>query len=206
MNPKTAPNALQFANAQYAAFGLGNWKKQMWMIPSGQGKSRTLAMIALILILTNATTKVHIVCGSKHGKNRDQRQFACWWELNGITSVEYHADLDFEIKPTDVILIDEADQVILHDHAKFEKKVKGNRCICVTATPYDGNEKGVQREILDNSKFKFINGWPKDVPLPNSANVFCIEPLTLSPDAELIEHIQKELKDYAVLLYCSKEL
>jgi hypothetical protein len=61
-----APNELQFANAQYAAFALASWRRQMWMIPSGQGKSRTLATIALILLLTNATTKVRIVFDSEH--------------------------------------------------------------------------------------------------------------------------------------------
>jgi len=30
-----APNQLQFANAQYAAFGLKNWTKQLWSVPSG---------------------------------------------------------------------------------------------------------------------------------------------------------------------------
>ena len=65
-----APNALQFANAQYAAFGLVHWKRQMWSIPSGQGKSRTLAMIALILLLTCAT-KVHLVCDTEHFMKRD---------------------------------------------------------------------------------------------------------------------------------------
>jgi hypothetical protein len=51
----------------------------MWSIPSGQGKSRTLAMIALILLLINATTKVHLVFDSEHFMKRDQREFACWW-------------------------------------------------------------------------------------------------------------------------------
>ena len=81
----------------------------MWMILSGQGKSRTLAMIALILLLTNSTTKVHLVFDSEHFMKRDQREFACWWNMHGITTVEYHVGLDFDVKPTDVILIDEAD-------------------------------------------------------------------------------------------------
>ena len=130
----------------------------MWMIPSGQGKSRTLAMIALILLLTNATTKVHIVFDFEHFMKRDKREFSSWWQMNGIANVEYHTGLDFDLKATDVILIDEADQVILSDHAKFEKKVRSNRCICVTATPGNENKNGVEREILNKSNFKFING------------------------------------------------
>jgi predicted ATPase len=81
----------------------------MWTIPSGQGKSRTIAMIALILLLTNATTKVHLVFDSEHFMNRDKREFNDWWEMHGITNVEYHVGLYFETKPNDIILIDEAD-------------------------------------------------------------------------------------------------
>jgi hypothetical protein len=89
-----------------------------------------------------------------------------------ITNVEYHIGLDFEVKPSDVILIDESDQVILSNHSKFEKKIKQNRCICVTATP-------------DND-IKFINGWPEGVPLPTSTDISCIQTLPLHPDANLI--------------------
>jgi hypothetical protein len=66
-------------------------------------------MIALILLLTNATTKVHLVFDSEHFMKRDQREFACWWEMHGIANVEYHVRLDFECKSGDIILIDEAD-------------------------------------------------------------------------------------------------
>jgi hypothetical protein len=103
-----------------------------------------------------------------------------------ITNVEYHIGLDFEVKPSDVILIDESDQVILSNHSKFEKKIKQNRCICVTATPDNDNKKGVERETLNSSDFKFINGWPEGVPLPTSTDISCIQTLPLHPDANLI--------------------
>ena len=168
----------------------------MWMIPSGQGKSRTLATIALILLLTNATTKVHLVFDSKHFKERDEREFSDWWELNGISgSVEYHIGLDFDSKPTDIILIDEADEVILSDHAKFEKKVKSSRCICLTATPDNENKNGVERETLNLSGFKFINGWPEGVSLPTSVDVSAIKTLAFAPDTALIKHIMEVLKE-----------
>jgi hypothetical protein len=66
-------------------------------------------MIALILLLTNSANKVHLVFDSGHFMERDMREFADWWKMNGITNVEYHIGLDFDIKPNDVILIDEAD-------------------------------------------------------------------------------------------------
>jgi hypothetical protein len=65
------PNALQFANAQYAAFSLKTYPKQLWCIPSGQGKSRTIVSITLILLLTKSTAKVHLVFDSEHLMKRD---------------------------------------------------------------------------------------------------------------------------------------
>lgn len=178
----------------------------MWMIPSGQGKSRTLAMITLILLLTGATTKVHLVCDTEHFMKRDQREFADWWKMHGlIANVEYHIGLNFETKPGDVILIDEADQVILSNHSQFEKKVKSNRCICMTATPDNENKRGVEREILNSSGFKFINGCPEGVPLPTPADASCLQILALAPDADLIQHTLKVLIERAVLLYCPLE-
>lgn len=122
-----------------------------------------------------------------------------------VVNVEYHIGLDFESKSNDIILIDEADQVILSDHSKFEKKVKSNRCICVTATPDNENKNGVERETLNSSNFKFINGWPEDTPIPSTIDIDCLSTLALTPDSELIKHILKVLEDYPVLLYCSLE-
>jgi hypothetical protein len=52
--------------------------------------------------------------------------------------------------------------------------VKSHRCICVTATPDNENKNGVERETLNKSNFKFINGWPEGIPLPVSADTSCI--------------------------------
>jgi hypothetical protein len=75
----------------------------------------------------------------------------------------------------------------------------------MTATPDNENKNGVERETLNSSDFKFINGWPEGVPLTSSVDVSCIQTLPFAPDAELIQHILKVLQDYAVLLYCSLE-
>jgi hypothetical protein len=44
----------------------------------------------------------------------------------------------------------------------------------VTATPDNENKKGVERETLDSSNFKLINGWPEGVALPSSVDVSCL--------------------------------
>lgn len=87
----------------------------MWSIPSGQGKSRTLATIALILILTRSTTaNIHLVFDSEHLKSRDVKEFLPWFEFQGIVDrLSFHVGLDFECQPGDIILVDEADEIIL---------------------------------------------------------------------------------------------
>lgn len=162
--------------------------------------------MALILLLTNTTTKVHLVFDSERFRKRDHKEFACWWEMHDfINNVEHHTGLDFEVKSGDVILVDESDNIIFSNHAKFVEKVQSNRCICVSATPDNDNKKGVEREILNKSAFKFINGWPECIPLPTAADVSCIQSLPFAPDSKLLQHILNVLKDCSILLYCSLE-
>jgi hypothetical protein len=44
----------------------------------------------------------------------------------------------------------------------------------MTATPDNENKNGVERETLNSSNFKFINGWPEGIPLPSSVDVDCL--------------------------------
>lgn len=190
---RNPPNALQFANAQYASLSLKAYPRQLWCIPSGQGKSRTLAMIALILLLTSSTNKVHLVFDSEHLKNRDKRDFHPWLKLNNRESqVEFHVGLDFICQLGDVILIDEADEIILSNPAKFLEKIQHLKCICLTATPDNDDSRGVEREILGYLGFSFFNGYAD--PVSVSASVSCTETLAFPPDAELIKYILKEIK------------
>jgi hypothetical protein len=48
--------------------------------------------------------------------------------------VTYHVGLDFECGLDDLILIDEADDMIFADPAKFKEKTQHSRIICFTAT------------------------------------------------------------------------
>ena len=207
------PNALQFANAQYAALSLRDRSKQMWCISSGQGKSRVLATIALILLLAGSTTKVHLVFDSIHLMQRDQREFSHWFELNGILSqVEFHVGLDFECQPGEIILVDEADQLVLSNPAMFFIKIQHNKCICLTATPDNEDKLGVEREVLKLMGFSMFNGQPEAVVGASTTNTVSTvselkmnEILQLSPHIELVSYIKEELKDNAVLLYCYQE-
>lgn len=71
------------------------------------------------VVLCAPNFKVHIVFDSEHLMKRDLNEFGRWFTSNNI-SVEFHVGLDFEISnPKDIILIDEADEIILFDPANF---------------------------------------------------------------------------------------
>ena len=92
---------------------------------------------------------------------RDQREFESWWTLNGLeSSVVYHAGLDFDCLANEIILIDEADELILSNPAKFSVKFSHHRCICLTATIDNADKDGVEREVISFLGFKVFSGTP----------------------------------------------
>lgn len=177
---------------------------QLWSIPSGQGKSRILATIALILLLTASTAKVHIVFDSWHLMDRDVKEFLPWFEFQDVAHcLEFHVGLDFVCDTNDIILVDEADDIILSDPAKFQDKNKANRCVCLTATPDNDDKLGVEREVLKHLGFTFLNGQPLGQVPDSSLALNSIESIPFSLDAELTLYIKGRLDEQAVLLYCS---
>ena len=62
--------------------------------------------------------------------------------------MKYHHDLSFTFKATDVILIDEADELLFNSPAAFIGKFKASYCICVTATPYTKSGGSVEEEVI----------------------------------------------------------
>jgi len=66
--------------------------------------------------------------------------------------------LDFECKPGEIILIDEADELILPDPASFSAKIQHSKCICLTATPDNEDKQGMEREVLKLLGFSIFNG------------------------------------------------
>jgi hypothetical protein len=113
--------------------------------------------------------------------------------------------LDFECQSGDIILIDEADEIILSDPAKFKDKIQANRCICLTATPDNADKLGVEREVLKLLGLTFLNGQPLGQVPDSSLALDSLESLPFGPDAELIPYIKGRLDEQAVLLYCSLE-
>ena len=58
----------------------------------------------------------------------------------------YHVGLDaLDCQEGEVIVIDEADELIFGNPAKFAEKIGNNCCICLTATPDDKKANGVEK-------------------------------------------------------------
>lgn len=103
----------------------------------------------MILLLVTATTKVHLVFDSQYLMLRDKKHFASWWLLLGKqNAIEYHVGMDFVCQQGEIILVDEADELIFDDPAKFLHRVQQHYCICLTATPDNQKDRGVEREVL----------------------------------------------------------
>lgn len=88
------PNNRQFALAQYCIGKLYTCQRQLWVVPSGQGKSRIAATAAAIGLMCEMFSKVHMVFENQHLLQRD---FVDYWMMLGYdeTRIEYHIDLDF---------------------------------------------------------------------------------------------------------------
>lgn len=65
------PNSRQFALAQYCIGKLYKCQRQLWVVPSGQGKSRIAATAAAIALLSGMFSKVHMVFENQQLLKRD---------------------------------------------------------------------------------------------------------------------------------------
>lgn len=62
--------------------------------------------------------------------------------------ISFRLGLDFHREPTDIILVDEADQLIFSDPDSFKVLSQENKCICLTATCDDNDAQGIKRSII----------------------------------------------------------
>lgn len=154
------PNCRQFALAQYCIGKLYQQQKQLWVVPSGQGKSRIIAMASAIALLCEVYERVHLVFSSKYLMERDRKEFEELWMLVGMSTddgegqVQYHLGLDFECDSKSLVIIDEADIFMFGDAEKFRSFVNGISCVCFTATPDNGKTNGLEQKFIDMFMFK----------------------------------------------------
>jgi preprotein translocase subunit SecA len=54
-------------------------QRQLWCVPSGQGKSRISATAAAIAYMIGIVEKVHMVFENDHLMQRDKKDFNIYW-------------------------------------------------------------------------------------------------------------------------------
>jgi hypothetical protein len=143
--------------AQYCIGKLyGEAQRQIWVVPSGQGKARITASAAALGLMSGAISKVHLVFQSKHLMRRDKEDFEAYWLLLGYdeSQIEYHLGMDFKPQQGELIITDEADVIMFADPIQFNEVVNGCLVIGFTATPDNFNKDGAESEIIKLLKFQ----------------------------------------------------
>lgn len=109
--------------------------------------------------MTGAAAKIYIVHEYEHLMKRDQEDFEVYWTLLGITVevILYKAGLDFKAESGSLIIFDEADTFMLKHTGKFAALIGSCFCICLTATPDDGDAKGLLRIVVATLQFTQFN-------------------------------------------------
>lgn len=65
---------------------------------------------------------------------------------------------DLPAKKACLAIFDESDDIIMKDPEKFYKKTKGKlmKVVCLTATPDDGYDDGLERNLMDLMGYRLI--------------------------------------------------
>ena len=85
--------------------------------------------------------QVHILIPSGALLRRDIKEFDDYWVLAGLEKViKYHEKFDFKPAGKDLVIVDEADKLVLDDPSKFRTVTAGCSYICLTASLPDTNQ------------------------------------------------------------------
>ena len=74
-------NFKQLGLAHYVIGGSRKFQKQLWCVPSGDGKSRIMVFAALLGLKTGMFKMIHFVYANKHLMERDKADFEDLWRL-----------------------------------------------------------------------------------------------------------------------------
>ena len=90
------------------------WRKnQAWTLQAGVGKSRIIAVAAMIALSRHLVSKVHILVPNVQLKQREEHDFEDLFKSANVKDkVHYYSNLDFEADKSDLIVVDEADWFI----------------------------------------------------------------------------------------------
>jgi hypothetical protein len=78
------PNKANFKQLGLAHYSIGasrRVERQLWCVPSGDGKSRIMIFDALLGLKTGMFKKVHLIYANKHLMDRDKADFEDLWRL-----------------------------------------------------------------------------------------------------------------------------
>ena len=95
-----APSDMQLAISAYIALRFVVTLRQIWMLPSGSGKSRIIPSVGVYLLSCGLAQRVHVLIPGMGLCRRDRTEYADYWELAGFKHlVEYHSTPGFVGKP-----------------------------------------------------------------------------------------------------------
>lgn len=116
----------------------------------------------------------------------------------------YHSDLNFSVKTKHVVIVDEADHLILRDPEAFMKVTKSAPTICFSATSADTEYESTDKKVIQDLGFNFYTYWPSRLPMMTPPGVDKV----LQPKSadELVQFIRGKAGDCPVLIYCSSAL
>ena len=110
-------------------------RRQCWELHASMGKSRIIACMALMAQSMKMFRQVHILIPSGALLRRDIKEYDDYWVLAGLEKViKYHEKLDFKPAERDLVIVDEADKLVLDDPSKFRTLTACCSYICLTAS------------------------------------------------------------------------
>ena len=161
---------LQLATACLAFLNHEQKKHQIWVVPAGQGKSRIHAALTFLflkftdydiyVVFQNDTLKK---TDTEHNEKLQKYCDASKW--NYSDRVKYQTDLSRkQSKRHAIMIIDESDERMFRDLGTFYKKTKADKVfvICLTATPYEGDDDGIQKSAIDALGYKIYKNSDKE--------------------------------------------
>jgi hypothetical protein len=124
-----------------------------------------MAFLCLLAINTGMFKKVYLVFDNKHLMERDKAEFERLWLMMGCSDhVEYCIGYGFQPGKDSLILVDESDTGMFESPRTFEKLIDGQVCVCLTATPNNCKEDGVETQVIEALGFQRYNYVLNDIP------------------------------------------
>ena len=157
------------------------------------GKSYIVACLALLACLEHKYQRITVVVPNNYLICRDKTRFAPLF-ANYEQLIQYCSDIDFEIVPNHLILVDECDDLLYKQPKKFfsigaskmninNKRVRP-KIACFTSTKGHGTQ--LWQKLLELQEFKELSYWPAGFAVPTgvissveTTKLTCIEPANL---------------------------